>query len=138
MNEEEKKLLKIYKAQVEKEENEYFSVNAYTQLLYDSHKTVLNLITKLQKENEEKDKYIKHSEEITTEINNDINKLLLEIKEKDKQIDELVRYIDESNYVNSEICQFQHDFKTIKCIGNESCKDCIKRNFKKIAKEKGK
>lgn len=53
MNEEEKKLLKIYKAQVEKEENEYFSVNAYTQLLYDSHKTVLNLITKLQKENED-------------------------------------------------------------------------------------
>lgn len=42
---------------------------------------------KLQKENEEKDKYIKHSEEITTEMNEDINKLLIEIKEKDKQID---------------------------------------------------
>lgn len=53
LSEKEKKLLKIYKAQVEKEENEYFSVNAYTQLLYDSHKTVLNLITKLQKENED-------------------------------------------------------------------------------------
>lgn len=72
-------------------------------------RTVLNLITKLQKEN----------------------------KEKDNEINELVRYIDESNYVNSEICQFQHDFKTIKCIGNESCKDCIKSNFKKLAKEKG-
>lgn len=58
LSEEEKKLLKIFKAQVEKEETEYFSVNAYTQLLYDSHKTVLNLITKLQKENEEKDKQI--------------------------------------------------------------------------------
>ena len=57
LSEEEKKLLKIFKAQVE-EETEYFSVNAYTQLLYDSHKTVLNLITKLQKENEEKDKII--------------------------------------------------------------------------------
>lgn len=58
LSEEEKKLLKIFKAQVEEEETEYFSVNAYTQLLYDSHKTVLNLITKLQKENEEKDKII--------------------------------------------------------------------------------
>ena len=44
-------------------------------------------IRELQKENEEKDKYIKHSEEITTEMNEDINGLLLEIKEKDKQID---------------------------------------------------
>ncbi len=58
LSEEEKKLLKIFKSQVEKEEVEYFSVNAYTQLLYDSHKTVLNLITKLKKENEEKDKQI--------------------------------------------------------------------------------
>ena len=49
LSEEEKKLLKIFKAQVEEEETEYFSVNAYTQLLYDSHKTVLNLITKLYK-----------------------------------------------------------------------------------------
>lgn len=52
MSEEEKKLLKIFKAQVAKEETEYFGVNAYTQLLYDSHKTVLNLITRLKKENE--------------------------------------------------------------------------------------
>ncbi len=52
LSEEEKKLLKIFKAQVAKEETEYFSVNAYTQLLYDSHKTVLNLITRLEKENE--------------------------------------------------------------------------------------
>ena len=44
-------------------------------------------VKRLQKENEEKDKYIKHSEEITTEMNEDINKLLIEIKEKDKQID---------------------------------------------------
>lgn len=58
LNRDEKNLLKIFKAQVEKEETEYFSVNAYTQLLYDSHKTVLNLITELQKESEEKDKMI--------------------------------------------------------------------------------
>ena len=58
INEEKKKLLKIFKAQVAKEETEYFTVNAYTQLLYDSHKTALNLINRLQKENEEKDKQI--------------------------------------------------------------------------------
>ena len=69
LSEEEKKLLKIFKAQVEKEETEYFSVNAYTQLLYDSHKTVLNLITKLQKENEEK------INNITQRLNNKIEKL---------------------------------------------------------------
>ena len=74
--------------------------------------TVLNLITKLQKENEilkrafdkqtadmsnnllelqQKDKYIKDSEDITKEMGNDINGLLLEIKEKDKQIDLMAR-----------------------------------------------
>lgn len=51
LSEEEKKLLKIFKAQVAKEETEYFTVNAYTQLLYDSHKTALNLINRLQNEN---------------------------------------------------------------------------------------
>ena len=77
--------------------------------------TVLNLITKLQKENEilkrafdkqtadmsnnllelqQKDKYIKDSEDITKEMGNDINGLLLEIKEKDKQIIELNKYLE--------------------------------------------
>ena len=69
---EEKKLLKIFKAQVEKEETEYFSVNAYTQLLYDSHKTVLNLITKLQKENEEKDNKVR---KIIDRLDNDYKRI---------------------------------------------------------------
>lgn len=94
-------------------------------------------IRELQKENKEKDKYIKHSEEITTEMNEDINKLLIEIKEKDKQIDELVKYIDSNNYVDNEECQFQWDFKIEKCAGNGDCKDCIKQYFEKLAKEKG-
>ena len=95
-------------------------------------------IRELKKENEEKDKYIKHSEEITTEMNEDINKLLIEIKEKDKQIDELVKYIDSNNYVDNEECQFQWDFKIEKCAGNGDCKECIKQYFEKLAKEKGK
>ena len=52
-----------------------------------SAKTVLNLVAKLQKEIKEKDRYIKNSEDITTEMNNDINKLILENKNKYKQID---------------------------------------------------
>lgn len=72
LSEEEKKLLKIFKAQVEKEETEYFSVNAYTQLLYDSHKTVLNLITRLQKENEEKDNKVR---KIINRLDNDYKRI---------------------------------------------------------------
>ena len=81
--------------------------------------TAINLITKLQKEDEEvkiknkylklengaygntivkqdieieqKDRYIKNSEDITKEMGNDVNGLLLEIKEKDKQIDLMAR-----------------------------------------------
>lgn len=84
LNEEEKKAINYL-------ENEYKKLEEEGNILFPLYKqqakTVLNLIEKLQKENEEKDKYIKHSEEITTEMNEDINKLLIEIKEKDKQID---------------------------------------------------
>lgn len=92
----------------------------------------------LKEENKEKDIYIKHSEEITTEMNNDINKLLSEIKEKDKQIDLSAEFIknnmSEKKIIN-EIC-----IKG-KC-NNEECheddlKECIKLHFVKLAKEKG-
>lgn len=56
--------------------------------------TVLNLIDKLKNENEEKDKYIKNSEDITTEMKNDINKLLLEIKEKDNKVRQIINRLD--------------------------------------------
>ena len=84
--------------------------------------TAINLITKLQKENEEvkiknkylklengaygntivkqdieieqKDRYIKNSEDITTEMKNDINKLLLEIKEKDNKVRQIINRLD--------------------------------------------
>ena len=78
--------------------------------------TVLNLIAKLKKENKEKDKYIKNSENITTEMSNDINKLLLEIKEKDKQIDLMARAFK------------QDDVRSI---------EEIKEYFEELAKEEG-
>ena len=105
LSEEEKKLLKIFKSQVEKEETEYFSVNVYTQLLYDSHKTVLNLITKLQKENEKLNLMIakstaqrvltdiKHSKKSNEDLEMlakgydiEIQKLQKENEEKDQEI----------------------------------------------------
>ena len=114
LSEEEKKLLKIFKAQVEKEETEYFSVNAYTQLLYDSHKTVLNLITKLQKENEE----------------------------KDKQIDLMGEYMEENmdEYQLDEIYAKQYNCNGMErnwTRGKEKEVKEIKQYFAKLAKEKG-
>lgn len=67
---------------------------------------LLNLITKLQKENEEKDRYIKN---------------------KDKQIDLMAEYIDEID-VSEVICGE-------KIICDENCKDCIKQYFETKAKK---
>lgn len=86
LSEDEKKLLKIFKAQVEKEETEYFSVNVYTQLLYDSHKTVLNIIEKLEKENEVLKRAL---DKETADRSND----LLELQKKDKMIDLIINTV---------------------------------------------
>lgn len=67
---------------------------------------LLNLITKLQKENEE----------------------------KDRQINALVKYIDSNNYVTSNSCDFQDDFKIEKCIDEGNCKECIKKYFEEQTK----
>lgn len=69
--------------------------------------------------------------------NEKVTKLQKENEEKDKQIDELVKYIDSNNYVDNEECQFQWYFKIKKCIGNGDCKACIKQHIKKLTKEKG-
>ena len=67
---------------------------------------LLNLITKLQKENEE----------------------------KDRQIKTLVKYIDSNNCVTSNSCDFQDDFKIEKCIDEGNCKDCIRKYFEEQTK----
>lgn len=54
-----------------------------------------------------------------------------EIEKKDKQIEELIKYIDSNNYLDNEECQFQWDFKIEKCIGNGDCKECIKQYFER-------
>lgn len=55
--------------------------------------------------------------------------------EQKKQIDLMAEYIDNSNYVDSEECQFQYDFKIKKCIEKGDCKDCIKQYFESKSKE---
>ena len=105
LSEEEKKLLKIFKAQVEKEETEYFSVSVYTQLLYDSHKTILNLIAKLQEEN----KVLKRAlDKETADRSND----LLELQKKDKMIDLMAEELVEAHeYFYSDFDNFtKEDF----------------------------
>ena len=118
MTEEEKKLLKIFKAQVEKEETEYFSVNAYTQLLYDSHKTVLNLIEKLQEENE----VLKRAYDKQT---GEIGDYLLELQKKDLMIDLMAEYMFNKNKA-----------QLIIEYGIENKEQLIKE-FEKLAKEGG-
>lgn len=90
---------------------------------------VLNLVQNLQRENDLLNNYVKENETYKKNLFNYAEK-------KDKQICELVKYIDSNNYVDSEECQFQEDFK-IKCIGNGDCIDCIKQYFATKAKEKG-
>ena len=64
LSDEEKKMLEIFKKEVEKEQNEYEQVNEYTKFYYNNHKFILNLIEKQSKEIEELKEY-KHDAELT-------------------------------------------------------------------------
>ena len=127
MSEEEKQAIEYLKNKIDENKKEIKNIESKNNTsligygtLHDSYKLqnwfyliLLNLIEKLQKENKEKDKYIKHSEEITTEMNNDINKLLSEIREKDKQIDLMAKEIKERNYnfTNKDIKEIKQYFE---------------------------
>lgn len=54
------------------------------------------------------------------------------LAERNRQIDLMSKYIDKCNYVDSEECQFQYDFKIKGCI--DGCEDCIKQYFENKAK----
>ena len=92
-------------------------------------KTLLNLITKLQKENE----ILKRAFDKQTA---DMSNNLLELRQKDKQIDLMAEMIDElSEYYtryngkNNEFCKEVCIKKDIDCI------DCIKQYFEIKAKK---
>ena len=89
--------------------------------------TVLNLITKLQKENE----ILKRAFDKQTA---DMSNNLLELQQKDKQIDLIIEeyeYYDRINFKN--FCE--DELRKDKCI--QDCKNCAKQYFEKQAKEKG-
>ena len=80
LSDEEKKMLEIFKKEVEKEQNEYEQVNEYTKFYYNNHKFILNLIEKQSKEIEElkKPKYVINCK------TNEITKLTNDFVSKDK------------------------------------------------------
>lgn len=89
---------------------------------------VLNLITKLQKENELAKEQLKKQCEIADERND----LLVKIQELQKQIDLMAEEIRKTILIvkpESKFCQYEEDCKNIRC------KDCIKQYFEKQAKE---
>lgn len=118
--------------------------------------TVLNIIAKLQKENKElksdnlekarilemfddrkyRKKYLEERrKEETNLLYPDGDEIYKRYYEQKKQIDLMAEYINNSNYVDSEECQFQYDFKIKKCIEKGDCKDCIKQYFESKSKE---
>lgn len=98
-------------------------------------RTVLNLITKLQKENEHwKNGFEKELEE-NRKNTCELLKQDLIIREKDKQIDLMAEYILKGD-IEEDICIKN---KTNPDWCNEdytNCKTCIKQYFEKLAKEK--
>ena len=99
-------------------------------------KTVLNLITKLQKENEEKDRKIeKYLDIISKNIIETIKDELVqqknkEIDLKDKQIDLMSEFI--SKYHCFEVAVYDLDNE---CTHDHECKKCVKQYFETKAKK---
>ena len=101
MKEEEKKAIERLKE---------IATNTYAEGKARAIDTILNLIAKLQRENEE---------------------LKAEIQEKEKLINALVDYIAKED-IDEEVC------KHIKCADNEeeiNCRECVKKFFESKIKE---
>ena len=99
-------------------------------------KIVLNLITKLQKENEYWENGFEGELENNRKNTCELLKQDLIIREKDKMIDLMAEWISErclyiDDYANS--CEIIQD----SCNKRNNCKDCIKQYFEKQEKEKG-
>ena len=114
LSEEEKKAIEIVKSWISCFENQEDETPKI-------HKTVLNLITKLQKENEE----------LKTTINKqslDISNNLIELQQKDKQIDLM------AEYWNIGLAMCDNCDKIVEKYEENTCKDCIKQYFETKAK----
>ncbi len=101
LSDEEKKMLEIFKKEVEKEQNEYEQVNEYTKFCYNNHKFILNLIEKQSKEIEELKNEIMEKELLIDGMKEDRRIAVEEIqeqyfisKDKIKEILEIEENID--------------------------------------------
>lgn len=97
-------------------------------------KIVLNLITKLKKENEHwKNGFERELEDNRKNTCELLNQDLI-IRQKDKQIDLMADFIDKTGAGRRAfLCVFR---KNDECDEN-GCRNCIKQYFEKLAKEKG-
>ena len=91
-------------------------------------KAIKYWVTKLQKENEVlKRAFDKQS--------GDLGNYLVELQQKDKQIDLMAGYISNLD-IDENICKEQSDNNCDDINREADCKDCIKQYFEKLAKEK--
>lgn len=145
MTDEQEKLLKIFKAQVEKEEKEYFCVNVYTQLLYDSHKTALNMLKEKNKEIEKLKKALARnvannfttSMKETAKSKEDLEMLnkgwQIELEKKNKIIDLIINEFYKRVKI-SKNCYIQKLRGIEDCLKYKNCKECLKQYFERKLK----
>lgn len=93
MNEEEKKILKIFNEEVIKEQEEYPSVNDYTQFIYDNHKAIYELVTKLHNELLIKNLALKDMKQMYLDIYHRNLKLEEQVNEQKETIKKLLSSI---------------------------------------------
>ncbi len=92
-------------------------------------KAIKYWVTKLKKENEVlKRAFDKQS--------GDLGNYLVELQQKDKQIDLMAGYISNLD-IDENICKEQSDNNCDDINREADCKDCIKQYFETKAKEKG-
>ena len=124
LSEEERKVIQYLQQEYEKLIKEG---NILFPLYKHQAETLLNLITKLRQENEE----------LTTALSKqskDIGNYLVELQQKDKQIDLMAVYISNLD-IDEDICKEQSDNNCDDINREADCKDCIKQYFEKLTKE---
>ena len=144
LSDEEKKMLEIFKKEVEKEQNEYEQVNEYTKFYYNNHKFILNLIEKQSKEIEElkKPKYVINckTNEITKLTNDFVSKdkikEILEIEENidnEKLLSLLQTIVDENARLEDiEDRKLQIEYNNVFNKGVKSVEDKIKTKIEEV------
>ena len=138
MTEEEKKAVEYYSDKEVSFEVDFDTKNLLKALgiteedSFENHKirfkTLLNLITKLRQENEE----------LTTALSKqskDIGNYLVELQQKDKQIDLMAEFINKQD-IDEDICKNNMSDLCDEFGTGINCIKCIKQYFEKLAKEK--